>query len=81
MKANPLHKVYQIHLLLNQAMYLFEELPEDFKFVQDNQELYEQIVKLCEDFTPLLEGSQNNNYTYTLGKLKKAIENVKIPSV
>lgn len=28
-------KIYQIHLLLNSVMYLFEELPETNKFFKD----------------------------------------------
>jgi len=79
MKANELQKVYQIHLLLNQAMFSFEELSIDNKFLLDNLELYTYIEKLCEDLTDQLNQKQDNNYAYTLGKLKKAIEKVKIP--
>jgi len=79
MKANELQKVYQIHLCLNQAMFLFEELSEDNKFLTDNNELYEKIILLCEDLTKELHKNQDNNYAYTLSKLKKAIEKVKIP--
>ena len=81
MKAKELQKVYQIHLLLNQAMFLFEELSEDNKFLNDNNELYEKITLLCEDLTNELHKKQDNNYAYTLGKLKKAIEKVRIPTI
>jgi hypothetical protein len=81
MKANELQKVYQIHLLLNQAMFLFEELSEDNKFLTDNNELYEKITLLCEDLTNELHEKQDNNYAYTLSKLKKAIEKVRIPTI
>jgi hypothetical protein len=81
MKANELQKVYQIHLLLNQAMFLFEELSEDNKFLTDNNELYEKITLLCEDLTNELQKKQDNNYAYTLSKLKKAIEKVRIPTI
>jgi len=81
MKVETTHKVYQIHLLLNQAMYLFEDLPKETPFLNDNEDLYKMIVKLCEDLTPLLRRSQNDNYTYTLGRLQKVIERVKIPQL
>jgi hypothetical protein len=79
MKANELQKVYQIHLCLNQAMFLFEELSEDNQFLIDNKSLYTYIEKLCEDLTDQLNQKQDNNYAYTLSKLKKAIEKVRIP--
>ncbi len=79
MTPNELQKVYQIHLCLNQAMFLFEELSEDNKFLIDNKSLYTYIEKLCEDLTDQLNQKQDNNYAYTLGKLKKAIEKVRIP--
>lgn len=81
MKANELQKVYQIHLLLNQSMFLFEELSEDNKFLTDNNELYEKITLLCEELTNELHKKQDNNYAYTLSKLKKAIEKVRIPTI
>jgi hypothetical protein len=79
MTPNELQKVYQIHLCLNQAMFLFEELSEDNQFLIDNKSLYAYIEKLCEDLTGQLNQKQDNNYAYTLGKLKKAIEKVRIP--
>ena len=75
-----LKKVYQIHLLLNQAMFLFEDLSDNNNFLVDNLSLYNKCRELSENLSKELERSQNNNYSYTLNKLKKVIENIRIPS-
>jgi len=74
-----LQTVYQIHLLFNQAVYLFEDLPEDDKFFQDNKQLYEHMEMLCENLSKALKDKQLDRYTYQLSKLKKVVENIKIP--
>lgn len=74
-----LQTVYQIHLLFNQAVYLFEDLPEDDKFFQDNKQLYERMEMLCENLSKALKDKQLDRYTYQLSKLKKVVENIKIP--
>lgn len=71
-------KIYQIHLLLNSVMYLFEELPETNKFFKDEQELYNHCVRLSEDLTKHLVDHQNNNYTYTLGRINKLVNTLKV---
>lgn len=75
-----LKKVYQIHLLLNQAMYLFEDLSDNNNFLVDNLSLYNKCRELSENLSKELGKSQNNNYSYTLNKLKKVIENIRIPN-
>lgn len=77
---NELKKVYQIHLLLNQAMYLFEDLSDNNNFLVDNLSLYNKCRELSENLSKELETKQNNNYSYTLSKLKKVIENIRIPN-
>lgn len=72
------NKIYQIHLLLNSVMYLFESLPEDNKFLKDEQELYKHCIRLSEDLTTHLVENQNNNYTYTLSRINKLINSLKV---
>lgn len=74
-----IQKVYQIHLLFNAAVYIFEDLPEKDKFLEDNQELYERMVMLCENLSKALKYKQNDRYVYQLAKLKKVVDNIKIP--
>ena len=75
-----LQTVYQIHLCLNQAMYLFEDLPEDDKFLITEKPMYERIVQLCENLSKELEEKQNDKYTYQLRKLEKVVKSLKIPT-
>ena len=74
-----IQKVYQIHLLFNQAVYLFEDLPEDDKFFKDNEAMYNRMVMLCENLSKALKDKQNDRYVYQLAKLKKVVDNIKIP--
>jgi len=77
---NQLQTVYQIHLCLNQAMYLFEDLPAESKFLETEQPMYNRIVQLCENLSKELQEKQNDKYTYQLKKVGKVVRALKIPT-
>ena len=77
-KYKDIDKVYQIHLLLNAAMYLFEDLDEDNFFIKDEEEIYQHLVRVSENISSHLESHQTNNYSYILDRITKLVERLKV---
>lgn len=77
-KYKDIDKVYQIHLLLNAAMYLFEDLDEDNFFIKDEEELYQHLVRVSENISSHLESHQINNYSYILDRISKLVIRLKV---
>lgn len=77
-KSDNLSKVFQIHLLLNQAMFIFEDLPANDKFFIENKEVYEHCVRLSEELTAKIDLTESNNYNYTLERLKKVVTRIRL---
>jgi hypothetical protein len=75
---NELNTLYQMHMLLNQALYKFEDLHDENIFKQRYEAMFMQIEEMLNNLTENLDVVESENYSYIQKKLQDTVNRIKL---
>ena len=75
---NELNTLYQMHMLLNQALYKFEDLSDENIFKQQYEAMFMQIEEMLNNLTDKLDVVESENYSYIQKKLSDTVTRIKL---
>jgi arginyl-tRNA synthetase len=67
-----------MHMLLNQALYKFEDLHDDNIFKQHYEAMFMQIEEMLNNLTENLDVVESENYSYIQKKLSNTVSRIKL---
>lgn len=75
---NELNNLFQLHMLLNQALYKYENLNDDNIFKQAYEPLFMQVEEMLNELTNKLDVIESTNYAYIQKKLNDTVSRIKL---
>lgn len=75
---NELNNLFQLHMLLNQALYKYEDLSDDNIFKQAYEPLFMQVEEMLNELTNKLDVIESTNYAYIQKKLSDTVSRIKL---
>jgi len=75
---NELNTLYQMYMLLNQALYKFEDLHDENIFKQQYEAMFMQIEEMLNQLTDKLDVVESENYSYIQKKLSDTVSRIKL---
>jgi hypothetical protein len=75
---NELNTLYQMHMLLNQALYKFDDLSDNNIFKQRYEAMFMQIEEMLNNLTENLDVVESENYSYIQKKLSDTVNRIKL---
>lgn len=75
---NELNNLFQLHMLLNQALYKYEDLSDDNIFKQAYEPLFMQVEEMLNELTNNLDVIESTNYAYIQKKLSDTVSRIKL---
>jgi hypothetical protein len=75
---NELNTLYQMHMLLNQALYKFDDLSDNNLFKQRYEAMFMQIEEMLNNLTENLDVVESENYSYIQKKLSDTVNRIKL---
>ena len=73
-----LNTLYQMYMLLNQALYKFEDLSDKNIFKQRYEAMFMQIEEMLNNLTENLDVVESENYSYIQKKLSDTVNRIKL---
>jgi len=73
-----LNTLYQMHMLLNQALYKFEDLHDENIFKLRYEAMFMQIEEMLNKLTDKLDVVESENYSYIQKKLSDTVSRIKL---
>lgn len=75
---NELNNLFQLHMLLNQALYKYEDLNDDNIFKQAYEPFFMQMEEMLNELTNKLDVIESTNYSYIQKKLNDCVTRIKL---
>lgn len=75
---NELNNLFQLHMLLNQALYKYEDLSDDNIFKQAYEPIFMQMEEMLNELTNKLDVIESTNYAYIQKKLSDTVSRIKL---